>query len=84
MFNVFLLFIHDVMGCTVTPQTVLATEIGVLSISLTVASTWMKQQQYGFDPSIPAAAKSEEPQQSKRKSSLHESTANSYAECYPG
>ena len=42
------------------------------------------KQQYGFDASGLAATKSEEPQQSKRKSSLHESTANSYAECYPG
>ena len=41
----------------------------------------MKQQQFGF---VAAAAKSEEPQQSKRKSLPHDSTTNSYAECYPG
>ena len=47
---------------------------------------WMKQQQLGFDPTAPttSATKREEPQQSKRKTSLHESNANSYAECYPG
>ncbi|XP_065884938.1 protein Red-like [Dysidea avara] len=47
---------------------------------------WMKQQQLGFDPTAPttSATRREESQKSKRKTSLHESNANSYAECYPG